>query len=302
LVDFSVFISPPKDTLVAVLKGYFDDSEKRKGNTFSLAGYVGTVEAWTKLEIDWRKVLKDCGAAYSHMNECAHFRGEFEGWGKNRRTRFLRKLIGVISSSGLHGIGAVIFLDDLKRVNSERDRHIEAYPLCLFMCMVELSLLYPQDGIDLILDRVNECESKIGDARIYAENDKYYPECGDTIKLSCLAKKGPSFKDIPGLQAADLAAYELCLHYSRQKAWFQKKKPKLKPSEWMISSVLWNLNHSWTSDEKKRNEKFWPYQRKSLAHLSVATDIDGAVWDYTALCGVDSARGGIWNVSVSERI
>ena len=55
---FSAFVQPPGGTLMAALKGYFDESGKENDPQFadsavSVAGWVTTVDSWRDIEAKW---------------------------------------------------------------------------------------------------------------------------------------------------------------------------------------------------------------------------------------------------------
>ena len=73
---------------------------------FTLAGWIGEVEAWTEVEERWAEALPP-GVAAFHMREFAHSVGQFEGWSEERRQKLMGRLLDILCNSRL--IGSVAF-------------------------------------------------------------------------------------------------------------------------------------------------------------------------------------------------
>jgi hypothetical protein len=167
---------------MAALKGFFDESGKEDDPQFAdsgiaVAGYVTTAESWLEIATRWNAVLAHpaFGVPYLHMEEFAHSTpgSPFETWKGNepRRAAFIAALSRVLKDSDLFGTGAIIRVPDLWQFNRDFDLDIEAYPLGVYACLIELSNEFPDDNIETIWDKVGDHSRLIATARAYASSD-----------------------------------------------------------------------------------------------------------------------------------
>src|SRR5690242_19163323 len=77
--DLCVLTWPPEARLVAVLSGYFDDSQST-GDVWVVAGFVGYLNQWEHFEHLWGAALDRCEVPYFHMREMADPSGPFAKW------------------------------------------------------------------------------------------------------------------------------------------------------------------------------------------------------------------------------
>lgn len=290
LLTLSVRNPPPrKGWLMAVLKVYFDDSgeeEDPQHKVCAVAGYVGSPETWSRVETEWSAVLDRHRVPYLHMKELAHFAApHFDRFENDEpgRIALLTDLIDVIGRSDLVGLGSATRLADLRRFNAERGTSIQAYPFNLYTNMTQLSDRWPDDIIEIVIDRTTNHGPKAAKARQYADSDAYYPKCGKNIQLMPL-DSSLSAKTVPALQLADFLAWESRKDIDTKDEWFSNYKTGDDLSGWLRSLKAWSDN---------TGRKF-PYNRKSVSALIRAREIDGVVWDYRGICTVDKARKGVW--------
>jgi Protein of unknown function (DUF3800) len=298
---------------MATFKGYFDESGKEDDPQFAdsacaVAGYVAPSESWKIVEADWAKILERFHVPYLHMNEFAHsLKGSpFETWKnqESRRAEFLHELAGVIANSELSGVAALIRLPDLRRFNSEKGVVLEAYPLGIFACLIELAINFPDTKMETVWDRVDRHEKRIAAARSYAEGEAYYSECGKGIDILALSQNLNSRK-VPALQIADFAAYELLKSHRDKNDWFLNEMPKTDPENWASSQAKWSFDRmiDAAKAKKKSIRTGWPDERKSylaLFHAENARPMEGGVWNYQTLCDAHAARNGVWPASCLE--
>jgi hypothetical protein len=273
---------------MAVLKAYFDDSgeeEDAQHKVCSVGGYVGTALEWASVEEAWRAVLVEFGVKSLHMKYFAHNLKEFEKFktDETNRRKFLMSLISIIRDSTLVGVASILRLADLRRFNKERGLSVGSYSLNLYTNMAQIYQHWPDDIVEVVIDRVVKHGPKAELARQYAETDAYYPNCGDKIQLIPL-QKGVSADDIPALQLADFVAWEARKDIDTKDGWFETVKSGDDTGAWMRSLLAWS---------QERNHGF-PYNRRSISELLRAAPVDGVVWDYRGICSIDKARNGIW--------
>jgi hypothetical protein len=78
LVDFSIFGSHREDRLMAVLKGYLDDS--LDDQSWSIGGYIGSDYQWKEYARRWNRVMHDHGVPWLHMKEMGEKEGTYKKW------------------------------------------------------------------------------------------------------------------------------------------------------------------------------------------------------------------------------
>ncbi|MGO9134893.1 MAG: hypothetical protein ACLP8A_12735 [Methylovirgula sp.] len=288
---------------MAALKGYFDESGKENDPQFAnsavaAAGYVTTVDSWRDIEVKWNTILSKFEVPYLHMREFAHSEEgtPFEGWKRDepKRSAFLAELIEVIKKSDLFGVGAVVRLPDLRRFNQDFSSKIEAYPLSVYACMIELTKKYPEQRIETVWDKVDKHGQQIATARDYAETDGYYGNCGKEIAIFPL-KGSFNSRQIPALQIADLAVYELLKSHRDKNDWYLNVAPSVEAESRFKSLFDWVIDRAKNNDRKS---VIWPDERKSFLGLFGGRSprpMEGFVWEYTALVRSHEFRKGVWS-------
>jgi hypothetical protein len=273
------------------LKAYFDDSgddDHRRHNAFVLAGYVGTAEAWAMFEALFREALDWHGVPYLHMKQLAHRLPPYEKWKADDggRIAFLRDVVNAIGQAKLAGLGSLIRIKDLRRFNDEKGLKIDPTSFALYANLIELRAKYPDQSIEIIIDRVNGAASRIAMAKTYAATDTYYPGCGENVIIRALTGDH-TFRNVLPMQAADFAAYELRKDNETNTEFFSDVLPTIDPKDMMARFLFWQLH--------KYGKATWPpTRRKSLDALSRAAHIEGGVWHHAMFVAADMIRNGIW--------
>lgn len=249
---------------MATLKAYLDDSgdkTDRQHTAVALAGYIGTAPAWGVFEREWQGVLATFGAPYLHMKEFAHSLGAFASWkgDEERRRGLLRELCAVIGKARLHGIGAVVRLDDLARFNADHGTRIEPMPLTIYFAMLEIYQRDPDHWMEMWIDGMKLCEAKLATAIKYARSAR-----GNDVShiITAACEKRPASRVLP-VQAADFAAYEAL-------------KLERTPRMTLVDGT--------------------PKRRGSFNALLDAAPLEGMVVDYDTLRQIHAWRGGKWLV------
>jgi hypothetical protein len=306
---FSAFVRPPGNALMAALKGYFDESGKENDPQFadsaiSVAGYVTTVDSWLEIETKWDAVLKrtEFAVPYLHMKEFAHSKpgSPFEEWKDDepRRAAFLSALAQVIRQSDLVGVGAIVRVPDLAKFNRDNGLDLQAYPFCVYASLIELSRRFPNVAVETLWDKIDRHNAMIQLARDYADSDAENPECGAKVEINPLQKVCSS-KNVPALQIADFAAYELLKAHRDRNGWFIEEEPNTDPIMWGTSQ------HDWLA--KKGRE--WPGNRKSYRSLfggklvgpEAPRPMEGRTWTYKSITHCHRLRGGVWSIAAKEQ-
>jgi Protein of unknown function (DUF3800) len=93
--------------LFAVLKSYFDKSGQEDQEFLTIGAVAATDDVWTEVEDEWKETLRRNvpPAAYMHMIEAIHLRGEFrrdKGWDDELVFGLVNFLLSYLSSSPIH--------------------------------------------------------------------------------------------------------------------------------------------------------------------------------------------------------
>lgn len=199
---------------MAIFTAYFDESGTPQDSKFLLvSGYIAPVREWLEFDRRWNQILASYGVKDFHMKDFAHSRGDFESWkGKEpKRKRFLGELINQICLHAKGSFSAALDLEGWKKANEkypldEPTFAFAPYALCGAMCVQVVE---------------QWCERKhlsVDDVK-FVFDDGAYQKGVLLERLSATFRLNPIFEKrggIPGLQAADIAAYE-----------YQKAAPQL---------------------------------------------------------------------------
>lgn len=168
----------------------------------SVAGFIATVEQWTRCETKWNAVLDRYGVTELHMKHLAHFRGQYCNWKNSPHLRdsFLKDLIDVLRLHVCNSFACTVWLSNYQEANTDGELRPRLSPLAVAgICCIE--------RIQRWADR----------HRIPQSNLRYFIEDGDIDKgnLMLCAKillavdVVPLRKNKTNLfQTADLLAYE----------------------------------------------------------------------------------------------
>lgn len=296
---------------MAALKGYFDESGKEDDPQFAdsaicVGGWVTTADSWLDIEARWAAVLDrpEFNVPYFHMKEFAHSKpgSPFETWKDDepRRAAFVAALAGVIRQSDLAGAGAIVRVPDLLRFNRAYGLDLQAYPLGVYGTLIELSRRYRGVTVETLWDKVDRHNALMQMARDYADSDRANPGCGDNVQINPL-EKALSAKDVPALQVADFAVYELLKSHRDKNDWFKNEEPFVRPMDWFKSQFTWWLNRA----QSTRQNTAWPDERRSYLALfggplvgeGHVRPMEGRTWTYNALVKCHCDRRGIWSAA-----
>ncbi len=231
------------EKVVAVLKFLGDETgtdKKPKTRISAVAGLIGGEKNWKKFDREWRKVLEALDVPYFHAVECEHGKGEFYGLDVARRGRIVDRLVGVILDSPLQPCAYGVVVPHFNEMSLDFRTHFTnghpdiPYYLCLYHTFVSESHaaddLPQSEQVYFLFEKQDEFEA---DARAAFDEFKKGPHWPNHYRLGeCqFISKEEDYK-YPGLQAADLLAYEMYRHLDNRH--FQ---PDLKP-EWKVRSAF----------------------------------------------------------------
>jgi hypothetical protein len=288
LTDLSIFNSQLMPGMIAVLKGYLDDS-KSDGQAWAVGGYVGGDHHWKAFDENWPVQLAVHGVPYFHMKEMHIPDGVYAKWNPPKDhqpewIRFLGDMGGVIEHCRLLGIASIVRLEDLDRFNRQTGLALEPYPLTLYGCMILLAKEYPGEPIQITVDRLEKASAKVAVAQKYADSDSVYAGDFDRTVVSPLPKE-LTFREVPAIQAADYIAWEYRKNHRNINDWFLLgDKPRDFDERWDAFNDWYMLKYG---DQRST-------LRKSAEPLLRNNRFTSLVWDYDQICDASRLRGGVW--------
>ncbi|MGJ5036587.1 hypothetical protein ACQR13_20975 [Bradyrhizobium sp. HKCCYLRH3059] len=277
--------------MVAPVSGHFDDSQS-PDDVWTVAGYVGYANQWDFFNELWTDALVRHKVPYFHMKEMASPTGPFAKWlpaneHEEERAAFFKDLVAAIRRAGLYKVSSTVWLKDLERFNEETGAGLEPYPLAAHACLANVALKYDTVPITVVFDRIEKVESKLAVARSYLQGHTI-AELGlcDRITATWLPPPATS-RDVPALQAADLAAWEVRKAILRMKPW-QNARGNDHSDRWS----QWQDYVAFTREETGEDPKV----RKSLAGLIEGDpgNMISIVWDYIQLMDQHKFRQAAW--------
>jgi hypothetical protein len=192
-----------------MLKGYFDDSGKWLDPAeivVVVAGAIAEVDQWEVLDAQWRLVLNQFQVSELHMKDFAHSRGEYDGWDEPKRRDFIAQLLSLTAIHIIKPLGALLPKDHFEELPLEhRGKWLgDSYFVCLWdtivMSVDAAAELYDQD-LKIVCDVQPKFQHNA--EQVYSACKKYLSNRARLKSFSFA-----SSKDFPGLQLADLIAYE----------------------------------------------------------------------------------------------
>src|SRR5258706_4136255 len=222
VASISRLLHPPESQTrflaVLDLTAYLDESgHPSSSQVFAIAGYVATSEEWDRFAARWIDVLRSYGVNEFHTVDCAHRRGAFEGWSKERRSVLYEDLVLLITTSDISGVATAVVVEDLKTVREEMRIRIDEYFLCLEHCFASFVNDAKERNIpdDEWIAYVLEDQPQFSGRAVNTYNlMKRRADWESRFRLGPIAT-APKNKYVP-LQAADVLAYETQLHMRRQ--------------------------------------------------------------------------------------
>ena len=214
-------------------------------NFLCLAGLLATEDDWEKFNLEWRAACEFEGLKEPfHAKDFAARRGEFEGWGEDKRKHLLAGLIAAIRSAHAIPIGSVVCrkgFDALPETVRKgfRDPHFLAFQSLTYQIAVAASVQWQPGPVTMVYANHPEHSHGLGSTKqLWEAVREHTPIVAWFMKSYVCGEQ----VDHPGLQAADLWAYELRHH-------FDVIRPPGKQLRWpFMQFVKLGLNYSFTHD------------------------------------------------------
>ncbi len=203
----------PRRCWMALFQAYYDASGSQSSPDSGLAvvGLVANEARWLRFERHWEDVLRDFGVtAHHHKDYTVCARGsDFASWkGEDeRRTQYLKALIGALNLGMNKGFVVVIPPDVLQAVNKEVTFGDNGYALAANVCRryVEkwLNKKHPSAELHHVFEDGDTGQGMLRD--LVAFRDIII---GLRSPLTVLPKKDPQGRRLRQFEAADLVAWE----------------------------------------------------------------------------------------------
>lgn len=219
-------------TLLAItIQAYYDGSGKSddpNARFLTLAGYVGTPDAWQQFKECWDRVLQRYGCSYLHMSEACLLQGEFAGWTKDRVNGLLQDLFNeCFSPTGwgnfkgeFYGASCTVNLQDYAKASADVPSRSLKEPEAICVDYVvrvalkalpeNLDLPFGKEGrVQLFFDRGESFMRKVDKIWRSKPNGKLE---GPLQLVSSIERA--NMRDVIGLQAADFLAWDTNRRYT----------------------------------------------------------------------------------------
>lgn len=206
-----------KSLNLAVLHAYFDAAGHESDQTHVVvAGFVSSASDWLSFEAAWRARLEQDDLKYFRAEDCAHFRGPFSEWSREkdepRRRRLLNDLMCIVKSNVYRKFGSGVSMASLARDKASSDTfqrwRINAYVLGGRTSVADVGRWYVEEKIQSPIGFVFE-DGDIGQGALSDLLHTHgYPRPSFEFKTDRLTPLGLR-KGLVQLQAADWLAYEM---------------------------------------------------------------------------------------------
>jgi hypothetical protein len=193
--------------MAVLLKTFMDETGTHEdAELVAVAGYISRPKTWREWTKDWNRAKRPIKVF--HATDCANFRGEFEGWDKDRRDDFVSKLLPVIPAHELAGIVIGIRLDHLEDALKPHPELLEMfgtpYTACFQWAVSIIMEIATERGRGERMAFIHEVNDYKGEAIRAFEYVKQFLNPRSIPMTIAFGTKA----DYPPLQAADVLAYE----------------------------------------------------------------------------------------------
>jgi len=195
-----------------MLRAYFDESGHSSDSAIvAIAGFMGRIDEWVTLEERWRDTLAKHGVAEFHAAKVGRPYGIYKGWTADQAARLVEDAITAITAGDLIGISHSVLVQDYDRVIGSHPwfakKFGSSYRLCYegtIQAAVNWLRRNPTcagEQVELVFANNTEYGRS---AQIEGDRYSAHPRwAAEIANVSSAAAR-----DVAGLQAADLLAYE----------------------------------------------------------------------------------------------
>ena len=211
-----------------------------------LAGLLATEVAWKRFNDDWRNACRaEALGEPFHMMDLAARKKQFKGWSDEKRQQLLSKLISAIDHSGAIPIGSVVCFRGFNALPPDvgkrfKDPHFLAFQTLSYQIAVAAGIARREPGpATMVFAHHPEHSDGLGNTE---ELWKAVREHNPMVRLFMESYVCGQPQNYPGVQAADLWAYELRHH-------FEVIRPAGRRPRWpFMQFVRFGLNYQFTHD------------------------------------------------------
>jgi hypothetical protein len=169
---------------------------------------------------------------------------EFRGWPESKRRTLLDHLLQAVSRAGVIPIGSVVSLDGYRALPAKerarlKDPHFVAFQTLTYQIAAAAGIQLETGPVTMVYAHHPEHSDGLGNTRkLWEAVRTHHPMIQQFMEsYVCSEQTGQ-----PGLQAADLWAYELRHH-------FQVIRPAARPARWPFQQLVkLGLNYEFTND------------------------------------------------------
>jgi hypothetical protein len=179
-----------------------------------------------------------------HMMDLTARRREFKGWPEGKRRELLGQLLAGILRAQAIPIGSVVSLDGYRALPAEdrvrfKDPHFLAFQTLTYQIAAAAGIsLYPGPATMVYAHHPEHSDGLGNTGQLWEAVRKHNPIIWQFMESYICSEQ----TDLPGLQAADLWAYELRHH-------FEVIRPAGRPPRWPFQQfVKLGLNYRFTND------------------------------------------------------
>lgn len=204
---------------------YADESFDKDTGVFALAGYVGRPDQWEEFDRTWKQALRWDNLTEFKASDCEQGRRQYSRRSVGSRRQICERFISHIRRSGLRGLGVALDLraydlyrDEIRQLRKRSpdgkkpparfdDPYYVAFQHILDQVsdLMDLVRCPPDETAAFVFDRRGGFE---GNARAVFVSLQATPQ-GKRLATADYA----SSEDHPGLQAADILAFEIRRHF-----------------------------------------------------------------------------------------
>jgi hypothetical protein len=219
---------------VAMIGAYVDESGSPDFNqtTLVLSAFYTTTKDWQKLVREWMGIVGRSKVTCFHATDCANGAKEFDGWSNERKKNLFRTLLNVLKNhSNLKGYSAGVALKDYADVVIPTPKADELFggPRGLaFQLLLQGIAKRAEMPIAVIMDKPPKGWGKLDEIFDKTKQEKML-WAGNLHSLT----PGDA-RTFPGIQVADLLAYETYRHLNMT----LKAEPHRKERKSLVRLIL----------------------------------------------------------------
>lgn len=199
------------------LRAYCDESitHDQAPNIFCIAGWVAHASEWRDFDKEWERALNRESLTEFKASQCAGGGGEYKGRSRADRERLWKRFASILRAMRTVGFGAIIDLDaydrlatvfKAKRQSKFHDPYYLAFQQQIETMALRMAKMRRMERLSVYFDQMSESKA---DARAKL----LYGQLKLSRKLTFVEGLGSltldDSKHSPGIQAADLLAFEM---------------------------------------------------------------------------------------------